>query len=259
MTSSTTDQRPMTPDELEAALRRIGAERYHSLHPFHDRLHGGLCTKEQVQAWALNRYCYQSAIPRKDAALIARCDDRELRREWLHRITDHDGLEGEEGGIERWLKLTDGLGFDRDYVISKKGALPATKFAVEAYVRFVAEKSLLEAVASSLTELFAPNLHKQRISGMLEGYDFINETVVAYFRRRLDQAPRDAGFALDYVKTHARTVEQQQAALAALTFKTEVLWSQLDALYFAYVDPALPAPGAWRPGEGMRDKLGAAA
>ncbi|SON55743.1 Pyrroloquinoline-quinone synthase [Hartmannibacter diazotrophicus] len=212
-----------------------------------------------MQAWALNRYCYQSAIPRKDAALMARCDDRELRKEWLHRITDHDGLEGEEGGIDRWLVLTDGLGFDRDYVISKQGALPATKFAVEAYVRFVAEKTLLEAVASSLTELFAPNLHKQRISGMLEGYDFINDKVVAYFRRRLDQAPRDAGFALEYVKTHAKTVEQQQAVLAALTFKTEVLWAQLDALYMAYVSPAMPAPGAWRPGEGIMKAIGAAA
>ena len=251
-------QKPMTPDELEAALRQIGAERYHSLHPFHKKLHGGDCSIDQVRAWALNRYCYQAIIPQKDAALMARCSDRELRREWLHRITDHDGLEGQEGGIERWLVLTGGLGFDRDYVMSRRGALPATRFATEAYLRFVSEKTLLEAVASSLTELFAPKLHEERISGMLGHYDFINERVVAYFRRRLDQAPRDAAFALDYVRRNAVTVEQQQAALGALTFKTEVLWAQLDALWMAYVAPAMPAPGAWRPGEGMADAAAAA-
>ena len=151
-----------------------------------------------------------------------------------------------KGGIERWLILTDGLGLDRDYVISQEGALPATKFAVEAYVRFVREKPLIEAVASSLTELFAPSIHKRRIAGMLANYDFIDEKVVAYFRRRLDQAPRDAQFALDYVKRNARTVEEQRGALAALKFKTNVLWAQLDALHHAYVDGAIP-PGAFRP------------
>ncbi|WP_075217091.1 pyrroloquinoline-quinone synthase PqqC [Mongoliimonas terrestris] len=246
-----TDRTPMTAADLEAALRKIGAERYHSLHPFHKKLHGGQCTLDQVRAWALNRYCYQSIIPQKDAALMARCEDRALRREWLHRITDHDGLDGGEGGIDRWLMLTDGLGFDRAYVMSKRGALPATRFATEAYLHFVRDRSLLEAVASSLTELFAPQLHEERISGMLGHYDFINERVIAYFRRRLDQAPRDATFALDYVLKNARTVDEQQAALGALTFKTEVLWAQLDALWLAYVDPAMPAPGAWRPGEGM--------
>lgn len=239
--------RLMTPDELEAALRKVGAERYHNLHPFHHLLHGGKLNKGQVQAWALNRYCYQSAIPRKDAALISRCDDRELRREWLHRITDHDGYGEDSGGIERWLVLTDGLGLDRDYVVSKRGALPATKFAVEAYVQFARERPLLEAVASSLTELFAPGIHKERISGMLEHYDFIDEKVIAYFRRRLDQAPRDADFALDYVKRNAKTPDQQEAVIAALTFKTEVLWTQLDALYLAYVNPGMPPPGVFRP------------
>ena len=136
--------------------RAIGPERYHDLHPFHGLLHDGKLNKGQVQAWALNRYVYQAAIPRKDASLIGRCEDRDLRREWLHRITDHDGVGDEQGGIDRWLILTDGLGLDRDYVISQEGALPATKFAVEAYVRFVREKPLVEAVASSLTELFAP-------------------------------------------------------------------------------------------------------
>jgi pyrroloquinoline-quinone synthase len=240
----------MSPEAFEAALRAVGAERYHDLHPFHDLLHDGKLNKGQVQAWALNRYCYQAAIPRKDASLIGRCEDRELRREWIHRLADHDGSGDDPGGIERWLILTDGLGLDRSYVISQVGALAGTRFAVEAYVRFVREKSLLEAVASSLTELFAPSIHKRRIAGMLANYSFIDEKVVAYFRRRLDQATRDADFALAYVKRHALTREQQEAAIAALTFKTEVLWVQLDALHYAYVTPGLIPPGAFRPQRG---------
>ena len=239
----------LSPEEFEAHLRAIGAARYHDLHPFHKLLHGGKCTKGQVQAWALNRYYYQACIPQKDAALMARLTDRELRREWRHRLEDHDGwAEGPEfGGIERWLKLTEGLGLDRDYVVSAKGILPATRFAVDAYVRFVYEKTNLEAIGSSLTELFAPSIHKERISGMLANYTFINDETVAYFRRRLDQAPRDAGFALSYVKANAKTRAEQEAVKAALTFKTEVLWSQLDALHFAYVEPGWTPPGVFRP------------
>lgn len=237
----------LTPEQLEERLREIGATRYHNLHPFHALLHGGRLDRGQVQAWALNRFCYQAAIPRKDASLVGRCEDRELRREWIHRVTDHDGTGDDPGGIERWLVLTTGLGLDRDYVISKRGALPATRFAVEAYVRFVREKTLLEAVASSLTELFAPGIHRERIAGMLENYDFIGDDVMQYFKRRLTQAPRDAGFALEYVKANARTPEQQQGVLDALTFKTDVLWTQLDALYFAYVEPRLIPPGAFDP------------
>ena len=251
----------MSPDELEAALRAIGAEQYHDKHPFHHLLHGGKLDKGQVQAWALNRYCYQAGVPRKDAALISRTEDRELRREWRHRIEDHDGgAPGgnsggnsggtEEGGIERWLVLTTGLGLDRDYVISTKGALPATRFAVEAYVRFVRDNTLLEAVASSLTELFAPTIHRERISGMLENYAFISDDIMQYFRRRLDQATNDADFALGYVKRHARTAEQQAAVLDALRFKCSVLWAQLDALHHAYVVPGWIPPGAFVP-DGM--------
>jgi pyrroloquinoline-quinone synthase len=237
----------MSPEELEQELRAIGAERYHDKHPFHKLLHGGKLNKGQVQAWALNRYCYQSAVPRKDAALISRCHDREIRRDWVHRILDHDGYGEEEGGIERWLVLTDGLGLDRDYVVSMKGALPATRFAVEAYVNFVREKTLVEAVASSLTELFAPKIHRERISGMLENYDFISDDVMQYFKRRLTQAPRDADYALDYVKRNARTPEAQSGALDALRFKCNVLWSQLDALYLAYYDPGMIPPSAFVP------------
>ncbi len=240
----------MSPADLERALRKIGEERYHNLHPFHKMLHGGRMNFGQVQAWALNRYVYQAAIPRKDSALMARLEDRALRREWIHRIHDHDGIDADSGGIERWLRLTDGLKLGRAYVISQEGALPATKFAVEAYVRFVYERPTLEAIASSLTELFAPAIHAERIAGMLEHYDFISDDLVAYFRKRLDQAPRDCRFALAYVQEHARTPEQQAAVLAALRFKTDVLWAQLDALYFAYVEPGFIPPGAFRPDVG---------
>ncbi|KWT65250.1 Coenzyme PQQ synthesis protein C [Hyphomicrobium sulfonivorans] len=233
--------------EFEAAIRAVGAERYHDKHPFHKLLHGGKLSKGQVQAWALNRYCYQSAVPRKDAALMSRTLDRELRREWIHRIMDHDGIDDEHGGIERWLVLTDALGLDRDYVISMEGALPATRFAVEAYVRFVVEQPLTVAVASSLTELFAPAIHRERIAGMLENYPFVNDEVMAYFKRRLTQAPRDADFALEYIKANARTREEQEACINAVRFKCNVLWAQLDALHNAYVEPGLIPPGAFRP------------
>ena len=146
--------------ELEAALRHIGATRYHNHHPFHKLLHSGKLNKGQVQAWALNRYYYQSTIPLKDAMVMTRFRDRATRLEWRHRIEDHDGDVGSEGGIERWLKLTEGLGLDTAYVESTEGILPATRFAVEAYVHYCREKSPLEAIASSLTELFAPGIHE---------------------------------------------------------------------------------------------------
>lgn len=236
-----------SPEEFETRIRAVGAERYHDKHPFHKALHGGELNKGQVQAWALNRYCYQEGVPRKDAAFMSRVHDRELRREWIHRIHDHDGLGEEAGGIERWLVLTDGLGLPRDYVVSRRGALPATLFAVEAYVRFVVEQPLVVAVASSLTELFAPAIHRERISGMLENYDFIDEGVMAYFRRRLTQAPRDSDFALDYIKRHATTRAEQEACVEAVRFKCNVLWAQLDALNHAYVAPGVVPPGAFRP------------
>ena len=235
-----------SPEALETQLRHIGATRYHNLHPFHGLLHGGKLNKGQVQAWALNRYFYQSTIPLKDAVVITRFRDRATRIEWRHRISDHDGDIGSEGGIERWLKLTTGLGLDPDYVESTEGILPATRFAVEAYVHFVRDRTPLEAIASSLTELFAPNLHQKRIAGMLEHYDFISPDVMTYFSRRLDQATRDADFALDYVKTHARTPEERRLVCNALIFKTNVLWVQLDALHHAYVAGHIP-PGAFVP------------
>ena len=241
-------------EALETEIRQIGAERYHSLHPFHQRLHGGQCSMAQVQAWVLNRYYYQSRIPLKDAALLSRIEDTALRREWRRRIEEHDGQEGNgqdrnEGGIERWLVLAEGVGLNRDFVISTKGVLPATKFAVDAYVRFVRDRSLLEAIASSLTELFAPKIHEERIAGLLQHYDFANEKTIAYFKRRLKEAPRDVTFSLGYVLDNAQTAEQQQLVLEAVRFKTDVLWAQLDALYHAYVSPGHVPPGAFVPEE----------
>ena len=241
------DPKPMmSREDFDAAIRAVGAERYHDLHPFHGMLHGGKLNKGQVAAWALNRYCYQSAVPRKDAAFVSRALDRDLRREWIHRIHEHDGLGEDPGGIERWLGLTDALGLDRDYVQSMEGALPATRFAVEAYVTFVREQPLVVAVASSLTELFAPKIHKERIAGMLEHYDFIDDTTVGYFKKRLVQAPKDSEFALNFIKDHATNRKEQDACVAAVRFKCNVLWSQLDALHHAYVNGHIP-PGAYRP------------
>ncbi len=233
--------------ELEAALHAIGAERYHNRHPFHHMMYRGQLSRGQVQAWALNRYYYQASIPAKDATLIARLPTAALRREWRSRLEDHDGFGPGEGGIARWLKLAEGVGLDPDYVASTEGLLPGTRFAVDAYVHFVRDRSVLEAVASSLTELFSPNIIAERVAGMLSHYDFITAETLAYFTPRMTQAPKDVNFALGYVKEHARTREQQEQVLDALRFKCGVLWSQLDALHFAYVAPGVIPPGAFVP------------
>jgi pyrroloquinoline-quinone synthase len=253
MNIATPPDAPLTPEGLEAALRDVGARRYHNLHPFHKLLHGGKLTRGQVQAWALNRYYYQSQIPIKDAVMISRLPTAELRREWRRRLIDHDGTAEGIGGIERWLKLAEGVGLERAYVESTQGILPATRFAVDAYVHWVRDRSLLEAVASSLTELFSPTIIAERVSGMLANYDWIKAETLAYFTPRLTQAPNDSAFALAYVKAHAVTPEQQKAALDSLIFKCDVLWSQLDALYLAYVDPCLPPPGVFVPQDHARD------
>jgi len=234
-------------EQLEARLRQIGRERYHSNHPFHKLLHGGKLNRGQVQAWALNRYYYQSRIPMKDAALMSRIADPALRRDWSQRVIDHDGTHEGQGGIARWLKMCIDLGLDRDYVVSEEGVLSGTKFAVDAYVRFVHDRTLSEAIASSLTELFAPTIIGERVAGMLANYDFVSRETLSYFDARLTQAPRDAAFALDYVKTHARSPEERKAVADALIFKCDVLWSQLDALHFAYVAPGYIPPGAFTP------------
>jgi coenzyme PQQ biosynthesis protein C len=237
----------LTPDEFETALRAIGAERYHNLHPFHQLLHGGRLDRGQVQAWALNRFYYQRQIPVKDASLIARLPTPALRRAWRARLIDHDGDGILPGGVERWLKLAEGVGLDRAYVESTDGILPATRFAVDAYVAFVRERSVLEAIASSLTELFSPGIIAERVAGMLQGYAFVTSDALAYFTPRLTQAPRDSEFALAYVKDHALTRAEQERVMAALRYKCDILWAQLDALYFAYVEPGLVPPGAFVP------------
>ena len=237
----------LSPQGLEDALAAIGAERYHNLHPFHRMLHDGQLTRSQVQAWALNRYYYQSQIPAKDATLVARLPTAELRREWRSRLVDHDGNAPGEGGIARWLRLAEGVGLDPAYVESTAGLLPGTRFAVDAYVHFVRDRSVLEAVASSLTEMFSPSIIAERVSGMLAHYDFITAETLAYFTPRMTQAPKDVNFALSYVKQHARTPDQQELVLDALRFKCGVLWSQLDALHFAYVAPGVIPPGAFVP------------
>ncbi len=236
----------MVPQEFEAVLRQVAAENYHDKHPFHKMLHGGLLSKHQVQAWAINRYCFQAAAPRKDAILISRALDREFRREWVLRLLDHDGFGSDEGGIERWLKLTDGLSLDRHYVTSMKGALPATVVTIESYLSFVREQPFVAAVATTLTELFAPKLHRKRLSAMLESYDFIDHEVLTYFKQRLTHAPRDASFALEYVIKNATSPHDQQACIEAVKFKCKMLWELLDALHQAYVLEQCPV-GAFRP------------
>jgi pyrroloquinoline-quinone synthase len=237
----------LSPDALERELRAIGEERYHNRHPFHRLLHGGKLDRGQIQAWALNRYYYQSRIPAKDATIIARLPTSELRRAWRSRLLDHDGEGAGEGGVERWLKLAVGVGLDRAYVESTRGILPGTRFAVDAYVTFVRERSLLEAIASSLTEMFSPAIISERVSGMLANYSFITMETLAYFKPRLEQAPRDVNFALSYVKQEARTRAEQEAVLGALRFKCDLLWAQLDALHHAYVEPGHIPPGAFHP------------
>ena len=234
----------LSPAEFEAALRAIGARRYHSLHPFHHMLHTGKLNRLQVQAWALNRYIYQSRIPIKDAIIVSRLPTPELRATWRTRIEDHDGTDGSDGGIARWLRLTDGLGLSREDVTTERLALPATIFAADAYVHFTRDRTLLEAVASSLTEMFAPKIIAERVDGMLAGYDFISKETLSYFGARLTQAPRDADFALRYCTAHAKTRAEQELCLKALEFKCNVLWAMLDALYYAYISPGHITPGA---------------
>jgi pyrroloquinoline-quinone synthase len=237
--------------QLEAALRQVGAERYHNRHPHHHQMTAGALSKDQLRAWALNRYCYQAVIPRKDAMIVARADDPAFRAAWRKRVEDHDGEDGWNGGIARWLHLATSLGLDAEVVKSQRLALPATRFAVGAYLSFCTNNSLLEAVASSLTELFSPQIISERVPAMLAKYDYITADTLEYFKSRPHQASRDSDFALAYVLKHADTPERQQAAVDALVFKCDILWAMLDALHHAYGDPSHIPPGAYRP-EGNR-------
>ncbi len=240
-------ERMLSEPELKALLLSVGEERYHINHPFHHLMVEGRLTKGQMQAWALNRYCYQAAIPVKDAIILSRLDDPAMRIVWRERIIDHDGSAGKPGGIERWMKLATGLGLNEATVAARQLALPASRFAVGAYLTLVEKRSLLEAVASSLTELFSPKVIGERVPAILAKYDYVTPDTLAYFAPRMTQAPRDAEFALDYVLKHARSAGQQQAAVDALIAKCDILWAMLDALHFAYVAPGLIPPGAFVP------------
>jgi coenzyme PQQ biosynthesis protein C len=246
MTVTISDNPPLTEAEFIAGFHAIGAERYHHQHPFHLLMHGGKLTRGQLQAWALNRYYYQEHIPIKDAAILARSEDPAFRLVWRKRILDHDGDGTKPGGIEKWLKLVEATGLSREQAIRSVGILPATRFAVDAYVQFVSTHSHLEAVASSLTELFSHKLIALRMDRMRQHYPWL-VPALDYFQGRLTQAPEDAEFALAYCVQHARTREQQDLAHAALRAKCDILWAQLDALYFAYVNPGWPPPGAFHP------------
>ena len=239
----------MTPAELQAGLQAIGSERYHHRHAFHQLMHEGKLTRGQLQAWALNRYYYQSTIPIKDSIILSRSEDPDFRRKWRKRIVDHDGDGERPGGIEKWIQLAQATGLTRNQVTSQQEILPGVRYAVNAYLDLVSKRSFLEAVASSLTELFSRDLIALRIDRLQQHYPWLSGGL-AYFDARLTQAPEDAQFALTWVLEHARTLAEQELALAALRAKCDILWAQLDALYFAYIAPGWPPPGAFRPDAG---------
>jgi pyrroloquinoline-quinone synthase len=232
-------------EEFRARLRAVGEERYHHKHPFHLLMHEGKLSRGQLQAWALNRYYYQSIIPIKDSIILSRGPDPAFRRAWRKRVIDHDGDATSEGGIRRWLKLAEATGLNADDVRARKGILPATRFAVNEYLNIVRNRSLLEAVASSLTELFSRDLISLRMEKLRQHYPWLSSGL-DYFEARLTQAPEDAKFAVDYVYENAKTRAEQELAIQALRDKCDILWAQLDALYFAYVQPGWPPPGAFR-------------
>jgi pyrroloquinoline-quinone synthase len=237
--------RLLTREEFHAQLTTTGEERYHHRHPFHLLMHEGTLTRGQLQAWALNRYYYQSMIPIKDSVILSRGPDTVFRRAWRKRIVDHDGDATSEGGIKRWIKLAEATGLDPEQVRAGKGILPATRFAVNEYLNLVRSRSLLEAVASSLTELFSTRLITLRVDKLRKHYPWLAGGL-DYFEARLYQAPEDSQFAVNYVYDNATTRAEQELALQALRDKCDILWAQLDALYFAYVQPAWPPPGAFR-------------
>lgn len=225
-------------EEFEARLRSL-APYYHINHPFQQRMNRGELSPEAIRGWVLNRYYYQVSIPQKDAALLANCPDREVRRTWLQRIIDHDGREG-EGGIERWARLGVACGLKQEDLASQRHVLPGVRFAVDAYVNFVRRAPWQDAVASSLTELFAPTIHRERIAAWPQHYPWIESTGLDYFRNRLGEAHRDVEHGLAIVLDHFTTAEAQGRAIEILKFKLDVLWSMLDAMWVAYVDRMPP-------------------
>ncbi|MEI6231942.1 MAG: pyrroloquinoline-quinone synthase PqqC [Planctomycetota bacterium] len=220
----------LTPDVFAAQLRAVGVDRYHHLHPVHKRMNAGDMTPYQIRTWVANRYCYQRSIPVKDAAIISNCPIRDVRRIWLHRITDHDGITGTEGGIEAWLRLAEACGLTRDEILDERHVLPGVRFAVDAYVNFARQQPWPVAVASSLTELFAPDLMSERLAAFQRYYTWVPEWGFDYFKSRVTRAKSDSEEGLELTLKYCATHELQHAALAALRFKCDVLWSLLDAM-----------------------------
>ncbi|GAB2779366.1 pyrroloquinoline-quinone synthase PqqC [Amycolatopsis magusensis] len=220
---------PLSQEEFDAALRGL-SHRYWGTHPFHHRMHAGELSEHELKVWAANRWYYQRMIPQKDAAIISNCPLPEVRRQWLPRLVYHDGAAPGEGGIERWLRLCEAVGLSREEVLDERHVAPGVRFAVDAYVNFARTKPWIEAVASGLTEMFSGHLMKRRVADMLANYDWINRTDLAYFTNRIDAVSGEGQATVDLVLTHCRTREQQEAALAALSFKCDVLWSILDAI-----------------------------
>ena len=233
MNTDSADHLPWDKQTFEAQLRGKGAG-YHIHHPFHVAMNSGRCTREQVQGWVYNRFYYQMSIPLKDAAVLSNMDDREQRREWIQRIIDHDGKQGDEGGIEAWLRLGEACGLKRDEIISLRHVLPGVRFAVDAYVNFARRAPWQEAVCSSLTELFAPQIHKQRLENWPRYYPWIDPEGYAYFRNRLAEARRDVEQGLRVTLDYFKTRSEQEHALAILQFKLDILWSMLDAMQINY-------------------------
>lgn len=247
------DSPKLSAEELKARLRQVGEERYHHRHPFHLMMHEGQLSRGQLQAWALNRYYYQSIIPIKDSIILSRSNDPDFRRAWRKRVIDHDGDATQPGGIERWIKLAEATGLDRERVERAEGILPATRFIGNEYLNLVRTRPFTECVASSLTELFSRDLIALRMEKLRQHYPWL-ASGLDYFEARLTEAPEDAAFAIQYVFEHAATRSEQEAAIQALRDKCDILWAQLDALYFAYVEPGWPPPGAFQIVGGEREK-----
>lgn len=220
----------MNREEFLHALRQVGEGRYHHLHPFNVRMNTGKLSPEEIRLWVANRFYYQENIPIKDAAIISNCPDREVRRVWLHRITDHDGRQGAEGGIGAWLRLAEACGVAPEKLRSHELLKPGARFAVDAYVNFARTQPWPIAVSSSLTEMFAPDIMAERLEAFRKYYTWVPEWGFEYFQSRVTQARKDSDEALEITVTRCDTEELQQRALAALRFKCDVLWSLLDAI-----------------------------
>ena len=222
-----------TKKDFEQKLRDKG-KYYHIHHPFHVAMNRGNCSREQIQGWVANRFYYQVTIPNKDAAIMSNCTDRDVRREWVQRILDHDGVDGEDGGIEAWLRLGEAVGMSRAQIISHELVLPGVRFACDAYLNFARRATWQEAACSSLTELFAPEIHQSRLDSWPTHYPWIEAAGYQYFRKRLSEARRDVQHGLSITLEHFKTREQQEHALGILQFKLDVLWTMLDAMQLAY-------------------------